>query len=417
MSITSLREAAFSRQAPQLDFRKFIHRNVTTLPELQALLETAIKLEFSTIPIYGTALYSIQDTSSNAYQNLKSVMIEEMFHVNQAVNMLIAAGGKPRFTEEYAPAYPTYLPSANTQTTPYLSVRSASLNLFKEVFMAIEYPAPVQAPAEGENYSSIGQFYKAVSQAFEGLGDQAFSQLNECGEQRLNFYIGKQGGRPTYVDNNATAQHAIETIVEQGEGASDPGHPLVAQQPFGAYNHYGERVDGTYGPILGTPLELSHYFKFKKVVDNPVSFPEVRPTVAVASLDNYTNPLAVEMVKAFNTIYSVMLSSLEKSFEKGDQAEQVYFQLTLPIMHEMLPALARAIMQVPIWKEGNQNVGPNALPTWEYRPNSTLANFNKQLTNIISQTQGKYSLGESLLALPSQLERIQNCAQSLALEI
>jgi len=72
-----------------------------------------------------------------------------------------------------------------------------------------------------------------------------------------------------------TAKLGILEIVEQGEGAVDPTRALVADEPWGAYNHYGQRLDGTYGPILGTPLELSHYFLFKRVVES-AAFPDTR---------------------------------------------------------------------------------------------------------------------------------------------
>ena len=82
----------------QLDFRTLKHTDISEAAHLQHMLAMALQLEFSTIPVYGTALYSITDTSSLAFQHLKSVMIEEMYHVNQAANLLVAVGGKPCFT-------------------------------------------------------------------------------------------------------------------------------------------------------------------------------------------------------------------------------------------------------------------------------------------------------------------------------
>ncbi|TAN53637.1 MAG: hypothetical protein EPN21_01135, partial [Methylococcaceae bacterium] len=75
---------------------------------LQSAAQLAIQVEFTTIPAYLTALYSISQPDSKAYQALRSVVMEEMFHVNQAANLLVSIGGLPRFTgEEVVPKYPT----------------------------------------------------------------------------------------------------------------------------------------------------------------------------------------------------------------------------------------------------------------------------------------------------------------------
>jgi rubrerythrin len=400
----------------QLDFRTLKHTDISEAAHLQHMLAMALQLEFSTIPVYGTALYSITDTSSLAFQHLKSVMIEEMYHVNQAANLLVAVGGKPCFTGKAAPAYPAYLPGANQKTTPYLSIRPASRDLVKDVFMAIEHPAPVQAPAEGKNYDSIGQFYKAIKDGIEKVGNDAFKNSGQNGKQRLDYYIGKQGGKPTYVTDVKTALHAIETIVEQGEGAINPTHPLNPLQPFGSYNHYGQRLDGTYGPILGTPFELSHYYKFKTIADKAKPFPPVRPTVSTANINNYENSLAVMMANAFDMIYSVMLHKLEFSFQEGDQSREVYFQLVLPIMHEILPVLARAIMQVPIWTEGDASIGPNALPLWNYIAGLSLASFREKMVEILNHTNSQFGLEQALQSIPGALDRLTTSAKTLGQE-
>jgi len=51
-----------------------------------------------------TALYSIKDPSTAAYQPLRSIVAEEMLHVNQAANLLIGVGGRPIFSGRALPA-------------------------------------------------------------------------------------------------------------------------------------------------------------------------------------------------------------------------------------------------------------------------------------------------------------------------
>jgi hypothetical protein len=355
------------------------HETIDDLDGLRQAIQTAIRVEFSTIPPYLSCLYSIQDKSSDAYQALRSVVVEEMFHVNQAANLLIGVGGQPKLTGDAVPTYPTYLPSASrTAQLPYVGLYRASQAVFKDVFMAIEMPAPFTAPAEGENYETIGQFYKAIEEGLDHCVEkygatQVFKQA-EGVRQRDDIYLGKFGGRAIRVHDLARARHAIRQIVEQGEGAVDPTRPLVAYQPWGTYDYYGHRLDGTYGPILGTPFELSHYFKFKRVAESG-EFPLTYPTVSNPRITDFTNQEAKQAAVTFNKYYTVMLNSLERAFLSAPGDRDVYFEITLPLMHGHLPQLAGQLVMTPIMSDGDPSVGPNAAATFEYVPGASLSDL------------------------------------------
>ncbi len=87
-------------------FSRLQAANTPEQQDLQAAAQLALQVEFTTIPTYLNGLYSISDTSSYAYQTLRSVVMEEMFHVNQAANILVALGGLPKFTGDATPKYP-----------------------------------------------------------------------------------------------------------------------------------------------------------------------------------------------------------------------------------------------------------------------------------------------------------------------
>lgn len=131
--------------------------------------------------------------------------------------------------------------------------------------------------------------------------------------QRTDIYLGKFGGKAIHVNSVATAEAAIHEIIAQGEGAVTAFGQLVAEQPFGAYHHYGDRTDGTYGPILGVPKEASHYVKFLRVA-NADNFPSTYPIVSSPRNANYKNPDAAKAAQQFNAAYSVMLKSLDQTF-------------------------------------------------------------------------------------------------------
>lgn len=388
-----------------LDIAQLIYQPISDLDTLRKAAQLAVKVEFTTIPAYLTGLYSISDRSSNAYQALRSVVIEEMFHVNQAANILVAIGGAPVFTGAMVPTYPSYLPSASTSASsplPYVVLAPATRAVFQNVYMAIETPAPWDAPPEGANYQTIGQLYKALWDGIENcvalFGESAVFKPQAGAEQRSDIYLGKFGGKVIEVTDLASAQLAIQQIVAQGEGAVSDSHPLVAAQPYGAYEHYGMRTDGTYGPILGTPYELSHYYKFLMVA-NSANLPETLPIISNPKTSDFANPKAAHAAETFNLCYSVMLEALQLSFTASGTSADLYFKFVLPMMHTQLPALANYLMNTPALSHGDASVGPNATPTFEYIPGATMNAYLQSLKNLQASVRAK--VGVSAFDLPA----------------
>ena len=391
---------------------------ITDIQTLYGYLQDAVTLEFATIPAYITAMYSMRDKTCQAYQLTTGVAMEEMFHAYQAANLLVAIGGIPRFTNsiangDHVPTYPTFIPHGDTSKTPYIQLRRASKALYQDVFMAIETPAPALAPAQDENIATIGQFYKAIELGLIALEEQAQANGNTIFQntagyaQHLDYYIGSDGGRIIEVTDIDSAKQAIQQIMEQGEGAIEPGKPLVATEAWGAYNHYGNRLDGHYGPIVGTPNELSHYFKFKMIADGKVPLPDTYPIVAVPDVDNYRNPEALSLAQAFNIAYTSLLHSLEESFLAGATGRAAYFERAMKLMHQTLPTLSNQLMQTCIWAEGDSDVGPNAAPTWEW-DESDPAKACDLLRPIMQTMQQKDSSSPELTALQTAYDTLQD---------
>lgn len=368
-----------------------IHSATDDRLPLQEAAQLAIQVEFTTIPAYLTALYSINQLDTPAYQLLRSVVMEEMFHVNQAANILVAIGGLPRFTNQpgqpnVVPEYPNYLPHANPKTTPYVGLYRASPEVFENVFAAIETPAPPHAPPEGDNYNTIAQLYDALRDGMLAYnGKTPLFTPDPKGRQRTDIYLGKFGGKPTDVTDIDKAQKAITQIVQQGEGSVPEGQSLIPIEPWSTYNSYGKRSDGTYGPILGTPYEMSHFTKFRSVALDAANFPSTYPIISNARREDFTNSLAIETSEQFNIAYSIMLDALELSFRKplDDKAPDPFFALSLPLMHETMPNLARSLMITPARSDGDKEVGPNAAPTFIYKPNTKLDDLFEGINNVM----------------------------------
>ena len=81
---------------------------LSTVQDAQALLQTAIGVEFGTLPPYLYSLYSIlPDRNLQSMQRIRSVVLQEMIHMCLACNILNALGGHPLLNP---PTYPGPLP-------------------------------------------------------------------------------------------------------------------------------------------------------------------------------------------------------------------------------------------------------------------------------------------------------------------
>lgn len=348
---------------------------------LQQAVQLAIQVEFTTIPAYLSAMYSIKDPSAAAYQALRSVVMEEMFHLNQAANLLIAIGGLPQLTDGAVPTYPTYLPKANPDTTPFVSLQGASRDVFQNVFSEIEVPAPPMAPPQGDQYDTIAQLYDSVRVGLERFRPpEALFKPNPRGWQRTDIYLGKFGGKPVEVTDLASARFAIAQIIEQGEGHAPWAQPLVPTERWGTYNSYGLRTDGTYGPIIGQPYEATHFIKFRTFALPNSDIPETWPIIANPKRTDFTNPDAISQADDFDHAYSVMLKALEAAFRKQPAgASDPFFTTALPLMHDTLPSLALRLMQTPAFLHGDGAPGPNAAPLFVFDVDATVAGLRDRL--------------------------------------
>lgn len=279
---------------------------------LVTALGDAVELELATLPLYLTALWSIDDGHGPATKAITTVVKEEMLHMVLAGNMLSAIGGSVRLKP---PSYPGHLPG-NVMPDLDVPLTALSPQTLKNVFMAIEYPegGPVtEAPdpqdyarieamyarIESGEYPSIGAFYDAIGETFRKV-DPAL---------RSDFQLtGTVGGHSfDATDTSEKVHRAITEIKEQGEGTS--------LSPF---------TDPGFGS------ELSHFYRFAEVYHgarivnrdgrwvyegDPVPFPVVYPMGPVPQ-GGYTdeNDVVQKLVDDFNASYGSVLNDLEAAW-------------------------------------------------------------------------------------------------------
>ena len=207
-------------------------------------LQDAVRLEFSTIPLYFTALYSLKDGHNvEVYNVIRSVVMQEMLHMAQAANILIALGGQPIIdSEDAVPHYPGGLPAG---ILPGLNVtlQKASPKYIYEVFMMIEYPQDEKdIGLDAEKQLTIGEFYCQINRCILELGSH-FCKTKKCLKMQLHWPWSQHYTTNALVQitDTKSALKAIEMIIEQGEGAG--------------------KQDPTY---LDTK-RLAHFYKFEEL--------------------------------------------------------------------------------------------------------------------------------------------------------
>jgi len=298
---------------------------------LQESLQNAVELELSTLPVYLSGLWSIQEQSGEVYNLIMSVAMEEMLHLGLTLNMLKAIGCcSPQIP---VPSYPGPLQGG---VRPYLTVYLAGLCPDSvAMYMQIELPEHPVALLPGEGYATIGAFYDAIYAAFQSLSPS----LSATGQQTATLFVPnpsngnvlKEALQPlTTLDE---VEQAITTIKDQGEGTStSPDAP-----EFGG--------------------ELAHYYRFGEIYNgkrliqvdgkwvyagDPVPFPACYP-VAQVPPEGYPD---VPEAQAFDKQFSALIAGLEKAWagdgdpqSLGDAINAMggLYGLALPLIKTSLP--------------------------------------------------------------------------------
>ncbi len=326
-------------------------RGIKSLADLRTHLEIALAVEQATLPPYLTALYSLRPASNHvAAQVLRSVAMEEMLHMVLVGNLLVALGGTPNLTRPRFPMrYPSRLPHAARDLQ--LSLTKFSRDAVR-CFMQIEHPAPAGAPPESDGYHAIGQFYRALVDAFttEPLqGDirrywASHPPQATTGRQiGPHQYYGSEGAAILVLDV-PTALRALGQIVHQGEG----------------FEHSRHTGDGDHAQDQ-QPWEAAHYYRFEQlwrgrgylrtdVKDHPSgpfiptewgAVANLRPNPRVADYRRVNSPALPKLLQ-FNRAYTRVLAGVQVAFT-GDAAA---FQNAVAAMLQ-LRVLAVELMNLP----------------------------------------------------------------------
>ena len=241
--------------------------NAWTIEALRTHLQSAVDLEFWTIPFYLAPMYSIVDRSSEAYQLIQSVVHQEMLHVQLAANIANASGidkvmfPPPHYGKCDIPHLRFGKDSTNLRhRDPTLEFNpwSSEIGPLDEerinAMCLIEYTEWGELPP-GElhqhvlNYGSIGEFYQALK-----FGGAQHKREIKGGRRQVDWFGGYYAEfkqmKVTKSRKKGWKQvkRLMSTIVEQGEGQSErhseipPKLRNTADDPAAVIDHFDKFI-------------------------------------------------------------------------------------------------------------------------------------------------------------------------------
>lgn len=258
-----------------------------TKKELHQHLQHAVDVEFWTIPLYLTALYSIKGLKTLEKENypdaaklILSVVIQEMLHLEIVCNISNALGYTPNFLPpqyDESKNIPFIHPKTNLLPSPlhgYVCKPGALNEESLKLFCTIELPHARNEVIwkKQKDYHTIAEMYTALKEGIDHQWGSCFVGNRNNTKQKNTFREyhnrkGKSHGFSQVIDSKEAALKAIDAIVEQGEGADSKHVPADFRPPK---IEVGQKFDP--GWYKG---ELSHYQKFSMLRYHHKHLPEV----------------------------------------------------------------------------------------------------------------------------------------------
>jgi hypothetical protein len=201
-----------------------------------------------------------------------------------------------------------------------------------------------------QEFDTIGQLYRSIQLGLERLAAR-------IGADRV--FIGPPDAQATEehfrweelvaVTNLASAAQAIDTIVEQGEGAR------------------GEWRNAHFGRLLAI---LDEYLDIKRVDPGfeparPVLAANVRPQATGIAMPLITDPGTTRCMDLLNVVYEVLLQLLSRYFAHTDESPaqlKVLADVSVGLMYAAIKPLGTVVTTLPV---GSDTPGRTAGPGFE----------------------------------------------------
>jgi len=300
-------------------------------------------------------------------RELMHIAEQEMLHLALVQNLLTAVGAGPHFDRPNFPVPPRAFPAkiqivlmpfgeAALRHFAFLERPEGSDVSDAETMIALEQAVPLPDLAEDEIGPIVTDF-ETISHLYRSLEDGIAALTDRMGESAL--FIGSPRAQATGTDfrfpelvpvtDLASARRAIETIVEQGEGAR--GNWRNA--------HYGRLL--TILEQFTTARDADPAFEPSRAV----LAARVRPAEDGAPVALISEPFTVRAMDLLNAVYEVVLQLLARYFAHADESDEqlaVLAGVAMELMEEGIGRLGPIVTRLPI---GSARPGFSAGPTFE----------------------------------------------------
>ncbi|HEX6451430.1 MAG TPA: ferritin-like domain-containing protein [Trebonia sp.] len=296
-------------------------------------------------------------------KQISHVAVQEMLHLALVQNLLSAIGAAPHLSRPNFPQpashYPagvnlTLLPFGETALRHFMFLERPEGMALHDApgLAAYNRAAPAMQIGDiaphGQDFATVGHLYRSIEAGIEHLAQK-------YGERWL--FVGPPRAQATQqyfawpelvaVTDVASAQRAIDEILEQGEG------------PRGDWRnaHFGQFV------------EILDEFEQLRAADRgfdpvrPVVPLNVRPSERDVNVPLVTDPFAQRVMDLFNVCYEVLLLMLQRFFahtEETDPQLRVLADGTYALMVQAIKPLGDLITRLPAGPEyPGQTAGPS----------------------------------------------------------
>lgn len=311
------------------------------------------------------------DTVNRWRTTLLLVAKQEMMHLAINCNLLTSLGASPHLSRPNLPQPARHYPAG---------VRIALMPFGEEAlrhFLYLERPegvemndaeslaamaAAVACVADDDDFAphlqefeTVGHLYRSIEAGFRHLADKIGEErllLGPAGAETRGDLFGWPELAPIRSIDDVC--HAIETIVEMGEGSRGDWRQ----------SHFGRFL-----AILDEYLTMTQTEGVE--VTRPVLPVLVRPPENGAPADLITNPVTARVADLCNVGYEVLLQLLFRLMchvDESDDQIQALADVSVSMMFDVIEPLADILTTMPV---GPEHPGRTAGPTFElfYDPN------------------------------------------------
>jgi hypothetical protein len=332
---------------------------------LMYTLSKAAELEHLIICQYLYAAFSLKRSQAEGlsddlvrivggwHHQLMEIAEQEMLHLALVQNLLTAVGAGPHLSRPNFPVPPRAFPARlRIELLPFGEVALRHFAFLErpegsdmtdaDLDAAVTRATPLPDVVADE-IGPITADFETISHLYRSVEDGLDHLAAKLGEERL--FIGPRRAQATgehfrfpeltAVTDLASAKAAIETIVEQGEGARGDWR----------HSHFGRLV-----------TMLDEFEKLAEVdpglvVTRPVVPAHVRPPESGVEVVLISAPFSVRVMDLLNATYEVMLQVLARYFNHTDESDEDLAALAAVaffLMEKVVGVLGGIVTQLPI---------------------------------------------------------------------